>query len=246
MAPEGKGEVVRTAEMFGDIARLLAGHGKLQVTLDTIVALAVEHLDACEFAGISFVEGRDITSPASSNDVPQIVAAIQSEVDEGPCLDAIREHEVFQTGDLAAEDRWPRFATRANEETGICSILSIRLFLEEDTMGALNLYSRARDAFDETDVAMGAVFAAHAAVALAATRREGNLERKAESRDLIGQAKGILMARSGLDDDEAFDLLRRASQRQNLKLVAVADQIVHPGGPPGASGGDREGSPPEG
>ena len=93
-------------------------------------------------------------------------------------------------------------------------------------MGALNLYATKPDAFNETDVAMASVFAAHAAVAMSATRREEDLERKVESRDLIGRAKGILMARSGLTDEQAFDMLRRASQRQNIKLVAVAHQIV--------------------
>ena len=73
------------------------------------------------------------------------------------CLDAIKDHEVFQTGDLAGEERWPSFATRAHEETGICSIVSIRLFVEEDTMGALNLYATRLDAFDETDVAFASV-----------------------------------------------------------------------------------------
>lgn len=216
------------AELFGGVARLLAGHENVQVTLDTIVTLAVEYLDSCDFAGISRIEGRKISSPASSNEVPRIVDRIQAEVNEGPCLDAIKEHQVFLTGDLAAEKRWPRFATRANAETGISSILSIRLFVEEDTMGSLNLYATEHDAFDDTDIAFATVFAAHAAVAMAATRREENLERKAETRDLIGQAKGILMARGGIDDAEAFDLLRRASQRQNVKLVAVAEQVVHP------------------
>ena len=172
-------------------------------TLTKIVHLAVEHLEGCDFAGISLVEGRRITSPASSNDLPGIVDSIQSEVGEGPCLDAIKEHEVFQTGDLAAEERWPTFAPGAHEETGVRSILSLRLFVEEDTMGALNLYSTSQDAFDETDVALASVFAAHAAVAMSAARREENLDRKADSRDLIGQAKGILMARSNLDDEQA-------------------------------------------
>ena len=218
--------------MFGGVARLLAGHQSVQVTLDRIVTLAVEHLDSCEFAGISRIEGRKISSPASSNEVPMIVDRIQAEVDEGPCLDAIKEHEIFLTGDLAAEERWPRFARRANAETGVSSILSIRLFVEEDTMGSLNLYATEHDAFNETDIAFGTVFGAHAAVAMAASRREENLERKADTRDLIGQAKGILMARGGIDDGQAFDLLRRASQRQNVKLVAVAEQVVHPGEPP--------------
>lgn len=229
MVAHGGEEVVRIAEVFGEVARSLATSGDLQATLDTIVKLAVEHLNGCDFAGISLIEGRKITSPASSNGVPRMVDCIQAEVDEGPCLDAIRQHEVFQTADLAAESRWPAFATRAHEETGIQSILSVRLFIEESTMGALNLYSTGRDAFDETDVALASVFAAHAAVAMSASRREENLERKAESRDLIGRAKGILMARSDLDDEQAFDLLRRASQRLNVKLVQVAEQVVDHG-----------------
>lgn len=215
--------------MFGEVARLLAAHEDLQATLATIVALAAERLDACEFAGISRIERRQITSPASSDEVPRIVDRIQAEVDEGPCLDAIRDHQMFQTGDLAAEERWPRFAHRAHAETGIRSVLSIRLFLEGETMGALNLYSTQLDAFDETDVALATVFAAHAAVAMSASRREDDLERKADTRDLIGRAKGILMARSNVDDDTAFDMLRQASQRQNLKLTTVAERIVAPG-----------------
>ncbi|MDQ4098473.1 MAG: GAF and ANTAR domain-containing protein [Actinomycetota bacterium] len=221
-------EVVRVAELFADVARSLAAPGDLQEQLERIVNLAVEQLDACEFAGISLVEGRQITSPASSNDLPRIVDAIQSELGEGPCIDTIREHEVFQTGNLPAEARWPNFAARAHEEAGVRSILALRLFVEGDTMGALNLYSTRRDAFDETDVALASVFAAHAAVAMASTRREEQLERKAASRDLIGRAKGILMAQSGVDDARAFDMLRRASQRLNVKLVDVAERVVDP------------------
>jgi len=223
---EGEDEVVRVAEMFGQVARSLAAHDDPQAILNRIVNLAVEHLDACEHAGFSMVEGRRITSPASSGEVPKIVDAIQSEVDEGPCLDAIKEHAVFQTGDLAQEKRWTKFAARAHEETGVRSILSMRLFIEADTMGSLNMYSTKPDAFDDNDVAMASVFAAHAAVAMSSAKREENLERKADSRDLIGRAKGILMARSDIDDDQAFELLRRASQRQNIKLVAVAEKVV--------------------
>ena len=172
MTAEQDDEKVEVAQMFGEVARSLATNEDQQATLTKIVHLAVEHLESCDFAGISMVEGRKITSPASSNDLPKVVDSIQSEVGEGPCLDAIKEHEVFQTGDLAAEERWPKFATRAHEETGVRSILSLRLFVEEATMGALNLYSTKPDAFDDTDVALGSVFAAHAAVAMSAARRE--------------------------------------------------------------------------
>lgn len=223
------------AQTFSDVARALADKGDVHQTLGRIVHLAVATLDSCDYAGISFVEGRKITSPASSDEIPRVVDKIQTEVGEGPCLDAIREHEVFQTGDLASEERWPRFAARAHAETGIQSILAVRLFVEEDTLGALNLYATSLDAFDDTDVALASVFAAHAAVAVSAATREQNLEKKAATRDLIGRAKGILMAREHVTDDQAFDMLRRASQRLNVKLTTVAQTIASDDGPPEAS-----------
>lgn len=224
--PHVPDEAVGAAETFGEVARLLAAHGDVQSTLDKVVRLAVEHLDACEFAGISLVERRTITSPASSNDVPRVVDRIQSETQEGPCIDAITEQEFFQTGDLPGEARWPRFATRAHEETGVRSIISLRLFIEEDTLGALNLYSRTADAFDASDVAMASVFAVHAAVAMDSDRREAGLEQKAKSRDVIGQAKGIIMAHSNVDEERAFELLKAASQRMNVKLRDIAERIA--------------------
>jgi GAF domain-containing protein len=208
------------------VARALAGHDDLQSTLEKIVGLAVEHLDSCEFAGISLVEGRSITSPASSNDVPRVLDRIQSETGEGPCIDAIKEQEVFETGDLSAEARWPQFSRRGYDETGVQSIIAFRLFIEQDTMGALNLYATSGDAFDDTDVALASVFAAHAAVAMQSSRREDELEQKAASRDVIGQAKGILMSRSGVDEQQAFAMLKSASQRMNVKLVRIAERIA--------------------
>lgn len=225
--PEAPDEVVHIAETFASVARSLAEHqGDLQEALRTIVELAAATLEACEYAGISLVERGRITSPASSDDIPRRVDEIQSEVGEGPCVDAIREHEIFTTGDLPGEARWPRFSPRAHAETGVRSVLSIRLFVEEDTMGALNLYSTGADAFDESDVALGSVFAAHAAVAMLAARRQQTLEEKAASRDVIGRAKGILMARSGVTDEQAFEMLKAASQRMNVKLRDVAQQVA--------------------
>ena len=231
--PHASDDTVRVAETFATVARTLAEcHDDVQAALERIVRLAVENLDACEFAGISLVEKGRITSPASSNDVPRKVDEIQSDVAEGPCIDAIKEHEVFQTGELKKESRWPRFSQRAHEETGINSVVAFRLFVEEDTMGALNLYSTAPDAFDDSDVALGSVFAVHASVAMSAARREESLQKKADTRDVIGRAKGILMARSGATDEEAFEMLKRASQRMNVKLRDIAKRIAEqPTGP---------------
>ena len=217
------------AETFATIARALLGEPSVEGTLQRIVDTAVETVPGCDHAGISLVERRRISTTAASDAVPGEVDAIQYETDSGPCLDAIREHEAFLVDDLLEESRWPDFARRAAESTGVRSVLSLRLFAEQDTMGGLNLYAREPAAFDLHAQAIGAVFAAHAAVALSSSRREANLERALETRDLIGQAKGILIAHQHMTANEAFDALRRASQHLHLKLHDVADRVVFTG-----------------
>jgi GAF domain-containing protein len=228
IVPQKRAHEVELAQTFAEVARALLDEQDVDSTLDRICILAVETIDGCETAGISISEGKLVTSRSTSDDVPCIVDQIQTETQEGPCVDAIKEHEVFMTGSLSNERRWPEFARRAYDRTGVQSILSLRLFTSETTMGSLNLYSSQADAFDDDDVAVGSVFAAHAAVAVAAARREAQLETKAASRDVIGMAKGAIMARQGVSEDEAFDILRRASQRMNVKLRVMADRVVHP------------------
>jgi transcriptional regulator with GAF, ATPase, and Fis domain len=227
-----------SADAFADIARTLLAEGDVQHTLQKICDLAVETIDGCDHAGVSFLKGSNVHTPAASDDVPRAVDAIQYETGEGPCLDAIREHEVFETGDLGRERRWPNFSARAQRETGVTSALCFRLFVEGDTLGALNLFSKAADAFDEHSRTVGIVFAAHAAVALSTAMHDEQMEEALQSRDLIGQAKGILMAREGINADQAFDMLRRASQRLNVKLRDVAGSVVSPesGAAPGGKG----------
>lgn len=232
MADVPEERVIDVAEMFGEVARQLADEHDPQATLDKIVELASQSLDACECAGISAVEGTTVTSPASTGDMAVVADRIQAETGEGPCVDVLKEHEMFQTGNLERETRWPRFASRAHEETGVSSILAARLFIEQDTLASLNLYSTDVDAFDDTDVALATVFAAHAAVAMTTARREEALERKASTRDIIGIAKGILMARQGVTAEHAFELLVKASQRANVKLVKIAEHVAYTGDSP--------------
>lgn len=234
-SPDGPG-----AGEFADLARTLLAQGDVENTLQRIVELAVETLEGCDYAGISILKGTKGFTPAASDDVARAVDAVQYETGEGPCLDAIREHEVFQTDDLARETRWPRFASRAHRETGVTSMLCFRLFVAGDTLGALNLYSKAPASFDERSRTVGVVFAAHAAMALSTAIHEAQMEEALQSRDLIGQAKGILMAREGINASEAFDMLRRASQRLNLKLRDVAGSVVDPASEAPAGGeGDQ-------
>jgi len=228
------------AETFAEVARTLRAERAEQGTLDKIVELAVKTIDGCDHAGITLVESGQVRTPAATDEIPRQVDAIQYETDEGPCLDAIREHDVFQTDDLLQETRWPNFARRAAEESGVASMLSFRLYIQEDTMGALNLYSMTKAGFDAEDRAVGAIFAAHAAVAMSAARQQDQLEQAIKTRDVIGQAKGILMARQHVSADEAFDLLRQGSQRLNIKLRALAQQVANdasqePGPPPSSA-----------
>ena len=226
------GEHQTSTETFAEIARALLAEDDVQRTLQKIVDLAVDTIDGCDHAGITFMKGKNVTTPAASDDVPRTVDAIQYRTGEGPCLSAIRDHEVFETGDLGQEARWPAFSVEAQRETGVTSMLAIRLFVEGDTLGSLNLYSKAADAFDDASRTVGLVFAAHAAVALSTALHDEQMEEALLSRDLIGQAKGILMAREGITADQAFETLRRASQRLNVKLRDVAGEIVGSGQPP--------------
>jgi len=225
-AEAGGGADVQLARTFAEIARVLVAEAGVQATLDRIAVTAVSTVDGCEGAGISVVERGRIHTAAASDDLPRRVDAIQYEVGEGPCLDAIKDHDVFHTDDLSRERRWPHFAARAAQETGVRSVVAFRLFVDHETMGAVNLFSTREAAFDDDDVRIGTLFAAHAAVALSAARKEEQLEHAVASRDVIGQAKGILMVRENVDEHRAFEILIRASQRLNVKLREVAARVV--------------------
>jgi GAF domain-containing protein len=217
---------VALAESFATVARALLAEPTVEDTLRTICTLAVETADGCEHAGVSLLRGEVFETPASTGEVPRLVDLLQSETGEGPCVDAVRDHAAVHVDDLATDDRWPAFGPRAVDRTGVRSVLTCRLFVESDTIGALSLYSTQPRAFDDDVVRYGVVFAAHAAIALSGAQRLEGQEMAIRSRDVIGQAKGILMARQGVSEDRAFDMLRRASQRLNVKLRDVAQRIA--------------------
>ncbi|MEN3360096.1 MAG: hypothetical protein V7637_4078, partial [Mycobacteriales bacterium] len=151
-------------------------------------------------------------------------------------LDAIAEHHTFRSHDLAAEARWPLFARRAADRTGIRSMLAYRLFTDQDTLGSLNLYAATPQSFTDDVLPVGAVFAAHAAMAFAQAREVeqiSHLEQAMASNRTIGTAIGLLMARRHLSSDEAFELLRSTSQLSNRKLRDLAEQVVRSGDLPG-------------
>ncbi|WP_340688444.1 GAF and ANTAR domain-containing protein [Amycolatopsis coloradensis] len=211
---------------LGEIARALAAEPDVDSTLDAIVMAAVDHIEGAEHAGISLVErGRRIRTVAPTGEVVVQIDEAQYRTGQGPCVDAIFEHRVYRSGDLARESRWPDFAPAA-AETGVRSMMSYRLFTTDTTLGALNLYSRACDAFGDRTEEDGQLFATHAAIALVGAQTEAKLHVAVEHRDVIGMAKGILMQRHDLEPAQAFRMLADSSQNSNVKLHQVAAWLV--------------------
>ena len=214
---------------FAALARTLHAEDSVQHTLEVMCKLAVHVIDGAEHAGITVIRGGRFETPAANDAIPPVVDRIQYETGQGPCVDAIRAHETLLLDDLSGGGRWPAFTARLAAETDVRSMLSYRLFVEADTLGALNLYSSRTGAFPEKDHPLGAIFAAHAAVAMQAALEQdhiANLEKALASNRRIGAAIGILMCRHSITEDEAFLRLRTASQHNNRKLREVADDVM--------------------
>ena len=220
---------------FAASLRMLASRQDVDETLQLAVDLAAELVRGCDVADIMFFREVGTTTPVSTDPIAVAIGRLQEETGEGPCLDAARHKEVVITGDLAVDERWPSFGPRI-AEMGMRSAVAYQLFLQRndgDRFGALALYGAQPHAFDEGSVELGEVFAAHCAAVLAAAIANEGARAALESRDVIGQAKGILMARHNVSASEAFDLLRRASQSRHLKLRELAQHVAEAGALPG-------------
>ena len=217
------------AQTLSDLARSLENETSPEATLGAIVAAAVHTVPGVQCAGITAVQGRrKVTTPAATDELVREVDAAQYQTGQGPCLDAAYEHHTVRLSDMAREDRWPQFTARALA-MGIRSMLSIQLYVVGNNLGALNLYSADTDAFGDESEEVGLLFAAHAAVAMVGARRQQDYGKAISMRDLIGQAKGILMERHRVTADQAFVLLARTSQRTNTKLTEVAHILTESG-----------------
>jgi transcriptional regulator with GAF, ATPase, and Fis domain len=215
------------ADQLAAAARDL-GSEDVEHTLEKSVQLAVELIDGCDACGVTLVRrGKSLETPVSTGEMVVRGDALQYELGEGPCMDAVWEHEVVTSPDLANEARWPKWGPRVVEELGARSMMCMQLFTDEHSLGAMNMYAKHPDAFDNNgDLAEGQALAAHVAVALAAAQEIEHLNTALGSRTVIGQAEGILMERFGIDGDRAFEVLRRVSSHTNTKLQHVAWELV--------------------
>ena len=233
MAEDRNTAASRLSDVMSRVAReLQENHGDVESTLQAITAAAVVTVPGADECGISYVTGRRKVEPrAASSELLRRLDALQQELGQGPCLDTIWENTVVRVDDVRTDARWPAFAAEAAEQ-GIGSMLCFQLFVTGDQLGAMNLYSRRSQAFGSESEEIGQTFAGHAAVALAGAEHEAQLRAGMSSRDLIGQAKGILMERFRLTADQAFGVLSRVSQEMNRKLVDVAAELTETGALP--------------
>jgi GAF domain-containing protein len=217
-------------QRFADLARALHASATPTETQRLVTRAAVDLVPGCEHASISLVTRHGaVASVAATDQAAATVDKLQHDAGQGPCLDAIKADIWCGIPDLASDETERAFSCRASARTGIRSALSFRLFVEDRTLGALNMYSCVPAAFEQHAVTMGGILATHAAIAIAGARtREqcAELEEALITNREIAMAVGITMARLRTTPDQALDRLRLASRRSNRKMSDIAAEVV--------------------
>ena len=222
-------DISSTAEA---LLQILVAEESVESTAAGIVTVALRVVPSASSGAISVVTSRGHLSIEPADEIAGALERAQDELGQGPSLTCLKDGMPVKVGNIASDDRWPAYAQRATE-SGMNSLLCLPLRIGDEPSGTLSLFSRETSAFSDIDQAEGLLLATQAAVVVtnAQTRSEyltkiGQLEEAIQSRDVIGTAKGILMAREGCSQDEAFDMLRVASQHLNRKLRDIAAEVV--------------------
>ncbi|MEV2211640.1 GAF and ANTAR domain-containing protein [Streptomyces sp. NPDC050997] len=222
----------RFAQAMASMARDLLAQDSVNATLQRITASATELVDGCDAAGILVLHGDQVETLAPTDRLVIDSDQLQERLSEGPCFDAANTAQgerVFRIADLTGEQpRWPAYAPQA-QALGIGSMMGFLLFTDDTDLGALNFYSRKPSAFTEASELAGWLLASHAAIAFSSARTHAQMENAVATRHVIGEAMGILMGRHHLTEEQAFDVLRRYSQENNIKLREVARLVCEKG-----------------
>ncbi len=225
------------ATSLADLAGLVSGATGLDGMLKQVATFAAHAIPGADGAGVTLLrldrsENRVEALAASHPFVSEIDQIQYVTLDEGPCITAADERRTVRSGSLGGEKMWPHFGPRVGR-LGINSALSLPLLLPGQVVGAINVYARAKDVFDEIAVDIGETFARAAAVAVHNARvlaqaqaLTAQLQSALASRPVIDQAIGILRARQGGTSDEAFARLREISQHEHTKITDVAERLV--------------------
>ena len=224
---------------FAELARQLFGSEGVADVVPPVLKFTTGVVAGCDWASVTLWRHGHVVDVVSSDAVAAELDDIQFGTGIGPATAALQSENPIYVPDLAGSPRWPVVAATA-AQLGVASSLSHGLFVHQPAqwspLGTFSLYSATPDAFSHDDQEFGSILAAYLAVGVAMVHRrdevdhrEAALHRGLSTRDVIGQAKGILMERQRLSAGDAFDLLRRASQRLNRRLVDVAEHLTETG-----------------
>ena len=229
----GDPEVLENA--MRTLSRLLLAEETLEATHGRVASLACRTLPPCDLASLTMVNDGRPSTPVQTEALAGDLDTVQYRSRRGPCLEAYQAGRIVREKISENADRWPEFSDLA-AQAGVQSVLAVPLVANSHPLGALNLYSKSPGGYDEAAEETALLFSEQAAVACANAEvywrtftLTEHLREALESRDVIGQAKGILMARRNCTSDAAFEALRKASQHRNMKLRDIAEQVVYLG-----------------
>jgi hypothetical protein len=217
---------------FQAMAEVLYSGESYESVYASLCAAAVELVDGCDHASLMLRRHGRAYTAAASDETAQKIDQLETDLGEGPCLDALDDTEPDQhiCPDLTSEGgRWPELARQILEVTTVKGMGGFRIRLDGAKVGALNVFSDEVDALDEHSLDQAVMLAAFASVALAALDRgeeATTLRAGLESNREIGKAMGLLMAMHKISDDRAFEMLSKVSQEMNIKVAEVAKQVI--------------------
>ncbi len=227
------GHNVGVRDLFRDLTRVVLADRELDEVLTQITGIAAQGVPGAEAVSITMLRGEKPFTAAHSGEMALEADELQYAEDSGPCMDAGRGGVALRVDDMLTETRWPRYVARVRER-GVRSSLSVPLPYQGNYIGALNMYSSTPEAFTSEeslgagrDVAEAiAVAVVNAAAHHRLSEQARNMQIAMETRAVIEQAKGVLMAQRRVGEEQAFEILRDASQRYNRKLRDIAEGIV--------------------
>jgi GAF domain-containing protein len=220
-------------QLWRDLTRVVLADRELSDVLTEVTAIAAAGIPGAESTSITLVRGDRAFTAAHFGEMALAADELQYQEDAGPCMDAGRGGVVLRIDDVREEERWPAYVSRV-VATGVRSSLSVPLPYQGSSVGALNCYSRKPGAF-ATPASLDAGLQVAETIAVAVVNAEAhaqladqarNMRIAMDSRAVIEQAKGVLMAQRHVTAEQGFEILRDASQRYNRKLRDIARGIV--------------------
>lgn len=218
-----------SGDIFARLAEMVYSDDDVDAVFDVVVNAAPQLIAGCDHASLMLAMDGGPVTVASSDPVAAMVDAFGCEVGEGPCLDAITSDAIYSDSDLQSGSPWPRLAQRVLAKTPVRAMVGFRLRAGEGRTGSLNLFSDTPGSLTGRSLSQGTMFASFITVAMLASYQRqtaDTLRSGLQSNREIGKAIGLMMAFHKISDDEAFKMLRSASQDMNLKLHDVARQVV--------------------